>query len=159
EGILTAMFRNELKVTAFVLIALLAAAGFGAGILAQQAPADRQPNSPRVATVGRNASAPRSETYRLPGVITLAPDTLSVVSAPIACRVDKVLVDLGSAVKKGDPVLEVFSTNLAAAKNDYETAISQHARDKKTLDYKAPLAESNTLPRKELIEDQNDEAK
>src|SRR5262249_48656024 len=54
---------------------------------------------------------------------------------------------------------EVFSTNLAAAKNDYETAVSQHARDKKTLDYKAPLAESNTLPRKELIEVQNDEAK
>jgi cobalt-zinc-cadmium efflux system membrane fusion protein len=62
-------------------------------------------------------------------------------------------------VKKGDPLLEIFSPEVAAAKHNYETAISQHARDKKVLDYKAPLAETNAIPRKDLIEAQNDEAK
>ena len=40
----------------------------------------------------------------------------------------------------------MFSADLAVAKNDYETAVSQHARDKKVLDYKAPLAETNAIP-------------
>ena len=62
-------------------------------------------------------------------------------------------------VKKGDPLLEVFSTDLAEAKSDYETARSQWNRDKKVLDYKAPLAKSETIARKELIEIENDEAK
>jgi cobalt-zinc-cadmium efflux system membrane fusion protein len=73
------------------------------------------------------------------------------------CRVDKVLVDLGSTVKKGDPLLELFSTDLAAAKSDYEVACSQWAHDKKVYDYKAPLAKENTLAKKELIEVENDE--
>ena len=73
------------------------------------------------------------------------------------CRVDKVLVDLGSVVKKGEPLLELFSTDLAAAKSDYEVASSQWAHDKKVYDYKAPLAKTDTLARKELIEVENDE--
>ena len=47
-------------------------------------------------------------------------------------------------VKKGDPLLEVFSTDLAEAKSNYEMARSQWNRDKKVLDYKAPLAKSET---------------
>src|SRR5207248_1808153 len=43
-------------------------------------------------------------------------------------------------------------------KSQYEMASSQWARDKKVLDYKKPLAESDTLPRKDLIEIVNDEA-
>jgi len=96
---------------------------------------------------------------RLSGSTDYDPATLTVVRAQFDSRVDNVLVDLGSVVKPGDPLLELFSTDLAVAKNDYETAVSQHARDKKVLDYKAPLAETNAIPRKDLIEAQNDEAK
>ena len=96
---------------------------------------------------------------RLSGITDYDPATLTVVRSQFDSRVDKVLVDLGSVVKPGDPLLELFSTDLAVAKNDYETAVSQHARDKKVLDYKAPLAETNSIPRKDLIEAQNDEAK
>ena len=96
---------------------------------------------------------------RLSGITDYDPATLTVVRSQFDCRVDKVLVDLGSVVKVGDPLLELFSTDLAVAKNDYETAVSQHARDKKVLDYKSPLAETNAIPRKDLIEAQNDEAK
>jgi len=96
---------------------------------------------------------------RLFGSTDYDPVTLTIARAQFDSRVDKVLVDLGSKVGVGDPLIQLFSNDLAAAKNDYETAISQHARDKKVLDYKAPLAETNSIARKELIEAQNDEAK
>ncbi len=101
----------------------------------------------------------RPTLLRLSGITDYDPATLTVVRSQFDSRVDKVLVDLGSVVKPGDPLLELFSTDLAVAKNDYETAVSQHARDKKVLEYKAPLAETNAIPRKDLIEAQNDEAK
>jgi cobalt-zinc-cadmium efflux system membrane fusion protein len=96
---------------------------------------------------------------RLPGVTDYDPATLTIVRSQFDCRVDRVLVDQGAVVKKGDPLLEVFSTDLAEAKSNYEMARSQWTRDKRVLEYKAPLAKSETLPRKELIEIENDEAK
>lgn len=96
---------------------------------------------------------------RLTGATDYDPATLTIVRSQFDSRVDKVLVDLGSVVKAGDPLLELFSTDLAVAKNDYETAVSQYARDKKVLDYKSPLAATNAIPRKDLIEAENDEAK
>ncbi len=95
---------------------------------------------------------------KLAGMTAYDPATLTVVRTQFDSRVDKVLIDLGSVVKRGDPLLELFSNSLAEAKSTFETASNQHARDKKVLDYKRPLAESNTLPRKELIEIENDEA-
>jgi membrane fusion protein, heavy metal efflux system len=92
------------------------------------------------------------------GITDYDPATVTLVRTQFDSRVDKVLVDYGSTVKKGDPLLELFSADLAAAKSDYEAAISQWVRDKKVLDYKTPLAKNDTLPRKELIEVENDEA-
>lgn len=96
---------------------------------------------------------------RLSGTTDYDPAKLTTVRTQFDSRVEDVLVDLGSVVKVGTPLLELFSTDLAVAKNDYETALSQHVRDKKVLEYKAPLAETNAIPRKDLIEAQNDEAK
>ena len=96
---------------------------------------------------------------RLTGTTDYDPAKLTTVRTQFDSRVDNVLVDLGSVVQVGTPLLELFSADLAVAKNEYETAISQHARDKKVLDNKSPLAETNSIPRKDLIEAQNDEAK
>ncbi len=95
---------------------------------------------------------------RLFGTTEYDPATVTIVRTQFDSRVDKVLVDLGTVVKIGDPLLELFSTDLAEAKSNYEAAVSQWERDKKVLDYKTPLAKSDTLPRKELIEIENDEA-
>jgi cobalt-zinc-cadmium efflux system membrane fusion protein len=92
------------------------------------------------------------------GITEYDPATVTLVRTQFDSRVDKVLVDLGSTVKKGDALLELFSTDLASAKSDYEAATSQWTHDKKVLDYKTPLARDNTLPKKELIEIENDEA-
>ena len=92
------------------------------------------------------------------GVTDYVPATVTIVRTQFDnCRVNKVLVDLGSIVKKGDPLIDLFSTDLAAAKSDYEVACSQYKHDKKVYDYKTPLAKNDTLPKKELIEVENDE--
>jgi cobalt-zinc-cadmium efflux system membrane fusion protein len=95
---------------------------------------------------------------RLAGSTDYDPATLTVVRTMFDSRVDKVLVDLGTVVKKGDPLFQLYSNSLAEAKSAYETAFSQWTRDKKVLDYKVPLAKEGSLPRKELIEVENDEA-
>ena len=96
---------------------------------------------------------------RLNGTTDYDQAKLTAVRAQFYSRVENVLVDLGSVVQVGTPLLDLFSADLAVAKNDYETAVSQHVRDKKVLDYKAPLAPTNAIARKDLIEAQNDEAK
>jgi membrane fusion protein, heavy metal efflux system len=95
---------------------------------------------------------------RLTGMTDYDPAKVTIVRTQFDSRVDRVLVDLGSTVKKDDPLLELFSTDLAEAKSNYEVAISQWTHDKEVLDYKTPLALANALPRKELIEVKNDEA-
>src|SRR5262249_55060310 len=54
--------------------------------------------------------------------------------APFECRVERVMVALGSRVKKGDPLLEVFSSELAEAKSNFQEAMSQWTRARALLD-------------------------
>jgi cobalt-zinc-cadmium efflux system membrane fusion protein len=96
---------------------------------------------------------------KLFGTTEYDPSKVTVIRTQFDSRVDQVLVDLGSIVKDGTPLLELFSTDLAEAKSNYEAAISQWVHDKEVLDYKTPLALKDALPRKELIEVKNDEAK
>jgi cobalt-zinc-cadmium efflux system membrane fusion protein len=95
---------------------------------------------------------------RLSGRTDYDPATVTIVRTQFDSRVDKVLVDLGATVKVGQPLLELFSNDLAEAKSNYEVASSQWAHDKSVLDYKSPLAKEDVLPRKDLIEVVNDEA-
>jgi cobalt-zinc-cadmium efflux system membrane fusion protein len=119
--------------------------------------------SDQIEAIGLKTVPVREQTepiiLRLAGVTDYDPATLSVVRSQLDCRVDKVLVDQGSVVKKGDPLLEVFSNDLADGKSNYETTRSQWIRDKRVFDYKSPLAKSGSLPAKELIEIENDLAK
>jgi cobalt-zinc-cadmium efflux system membrane fusion protein len=94
---------------------------------------------------------------KLAGATDYDPATLTIVRSPFDSRVDKVLVDQGSLVKQGDPLVELFSAELAQTKSDYDVARTQWDHDKKVLDLRAPLIEKETLPRKELIEIQNNE--
>ncbi|SIO31671.1 membrane fusion protein, cobalt-zinc-cadmium efflux system [Singulisphaera sp. GP187] len=95
---------------------------------------------------------------KLAGTTDYDPSTLTIVRAQFDSRADKVLVNLDDTVKKGDPLIELFSTDLAEAKSVYEAAVSQWTHDKRVLEYKTPLAKATTLPMKELIEIENDEA-
>jgi membrane fusion protein, heavy metal efflux system len=112
--------------------------------------------------IGLKAVAVKPQTeptvLKLFGLTDYDPATVTVVRTQFDSRVDQVLVDYGSIVKDGTPLLELFSTDLAEAKSNYEAATSQWVHDKEVLDYKTPLALKDELPRKELIEVKNDEA-
>lgn len=95
---------------------------------------------------------------RLFGNTDYDPAYVTVVRTQFDSRVDKVLVDYGTIVKVDDPLLQLFSTDLAEAKSNYEASVSQWARDKEVLDYKSDLARTKNLAGKELIEAKNDEA-
>jgi cobalt-zinc-cadmium efflux system membrane fusion protein len=115
-----------------------------------------------IEAIGLETAAVRSQTeptiLSLFGTTDYDPATVTIVRLQFDSRVDRVLVDLGSVIKKDQPLLELFSTDLAAAKSDYEVTISQWKHDKKVYDYKMPLAKANTLAGKEAIEVENDEA-
>ena len=149
------MLFDKLKMAAVVLSGLFLL-GFGALVAAQQVAGKGATGRPRDTAIAERNDSP--STLRLVGTTEYDPATVTVVRTPFDSRVDKVLVDLGSTVKTGDPLLELFSTDLAEAKSNYEAATSQWVHDKKVLDYKTPLAMANMLPRKELIEVENDEA-
>ena len=95
---------------------------------------------------------------KLIGTTNYDPAKVTVVRTQFDSRVDSVLVEFGKPVEQGTPLLELFSTDLAEAKSNYEAAISQWARDKKVLEYKTPLVIGNNIAQKELIEAENDEA-
>src|SRR5262249_41827470 len=119
-------------------------------------------NADQIKAIGLEVARVQHQTeptkLRLYGTTDYDPATLTIVRVQFGSRVDQVLVDLGSTVKTGDPLLELYSADLAAAKSDYEAASAQWQRDKKVYDYKYPLAKNDTLPRKDLIEIENDEA-
>jgi RNA polymerase sigma factor (sigma-70 family) len=158
EGILKMMWIDRLRLTAITVIALIAAAGLGASIIAQQV--GEKGRAPVEAGAPAQASDKSGalQVLQVSAVTDFDPNTLTIVRSQFDSRVDKVLVDLGSAVKKGDPLCELFSAELATAKAQYEGARDQHDRDLKTLNFRAPLVKAGSLPRKELIDIENSEA-
>ncbi len=53
------------------------------------------------------------------------PNTLSKIRPRFDTLVEKVRVERGQKVTIGAPLVDLFSTELAAAKNDYQTAFVQ----------------------------------
>jgi RND family efflux transporter MFP subunit len=155
QGVMQSMLFDKLKVVAVGLSGLFLL-GFG-GLIAGQQVKENGPTPPsRDRATAEKPDSP--STLRFVGTTDYDPARVTVVHAPFDSRVDVVLVDLGSTVKKGGPLLEIFSADLAEAKSNYETATSQWAHDKNVLEYKTPLAQANTLPTKELMDARNKEA-
>jgi RNA polymerase sigma factor (sigma-70 family) len=156
QGVIQSMLFDKLKMAAVVLPGLFLL-GIGALVAKEQATGNGAADRPRDAAIAERDDSP--STLRLSGTTDYDPATVTVVRAPFDCRLENIFVDLGSTVKNGDPLLEVFSTDLAEAKGNYELATNQWLRDKEMLDHKSPLAKNDTLPGKALIEAKNDEAR
>jgi membrane fusion protein, heavy metal efflux system len=65
----------------------------------------------------------------LPGRTAYDPNSLNKIRPRFDTLVEKVHAELGQKVKKGDPLVDLFSTDLAAAKNDFQTAYVQWQHD------------------------------
>jgi RNA polymerase sigma factor (sigma-70 family) len=146
EGVMKSMLFEKLKIAAVVLSGLFVL-GLGCVVAAQQGTGKPPPG--RVIPAAPNTEDARS-ILRLFGTTDFVPDFTVKVRAPFDCRVDRVFVDFGTQVRKGDALLELFSPDLAEAKNSYLVAKSQWEHDKKVL------GQGNVLE-KVLIERQSDE--
>lgn len=155
RGVMQAMLFEKLKAVAVALSGLFLL-GFGALVAGQQA--KEKGTSPPIRDRAITEKPHSPSTLRFVGATDYDPAKVTVVHAPFDSRVDAVLVDLGSSVKAGDALLELFSTELAEAKSDFETATSQWTQDNDALDYKTQLAQATNLAKKKLIEAQNKEA-
>jgi cobalt-zinc-cadmium efflux system membrane fusion protein len=93
------------------------------------------------------------------GTTAYDPATLTKVRSRFNCLVNKVYVSIGSVVKKGEPLLDLFSTDLAEAKSLFEERQAQWRHDKAQLDRIRPLFEQKAISEREFFDAQNDEQK
>lgn len=86
-------------------------------------------------------------------------ETLTKVRPMFKGRVDKVHVAVGDAVKKGDPLIDLYSKDLAEAKSAYDIEQMQWKYDKRLLDTRAPLLASKAISQQLFEETKNNEMK
>jgi cobalt-zinc-cadmium efflux system membrane fusion protein len=151
------MFFTQLRWSALVLFCL-AAVGLGGLAVAQRAVESPEPVRHQPPADTGNEARPEKR-LNLAGTTGFNPDTTTRIRPRFECRVDKVLVELGSMVKKGDPLLELFSTELAAAKNNYEVATRQWRRDKEFLDTRSSPSQRGLFSKVALMDVENEELK
>jgi membrane fusion protein, heavy metal efflux system len=87
------------------------------------------------------------------------PNTLSKIRPRFDTLVERVRAELGQKVKKGDPLVDLFSTDLAAAKNDFQTAYVQLQHDLRLLKMREKLYAEKAISQQVLVDSQNDESK
>ena len=155
EGVIKSMLMHKLKTVALVL-AGLSLLGSGAMVGAQQrtrrnADAEHQP-----AAIDRKDD---SGTLQLPGRTAYSPDRLIRIRPRFDCLVERVLVEVGQMVKKGDPLVELFSTDLSAAKNDFQTAYVQWQHDLTLRELREELYLKNAISKQLLTDTRNEENK
>ena len=96
----------------------------------------------------------------LPGRTAYDPNSLNKIRPRFDTLVEKVHVELGQKVKKGQPLLDLFSTDLAAAKNDFQTAYVQWQHDLTLRTLREELYQDGGHLRSKLLTDtRNDENK
>jgi cobalt-zinc-cadmium efflux system membrane fusion protein len=95
----------------------------------------------------------------LPGHTAYDPNSLSKIRPRFDSLVERVHAELGQKVKKGDPLVDLYSTDLAAAKNDFQTAYVQWQHDLTLRKLREKLFTSNTISEQLLVDTRNDENK
>jgi cobalt-zinc-cadmium efflux system membrane fusion protein len=95
----------------------------------------------------------------LPGRTAYDPNSLNKIRPRFDTLVEKVLVELGQKVTKGQPLLDLFSTDLAAAKNDFQTAYVQWQHDLTLRVLREELFKTKAISQQLLTDTRNDENK
>jgi len=95
----------------------------------------------------------------LPGRTAYDPNSLNKIRPRFDTLVEKVHVELGQKVVKGQPLLDLFSTDLAAAKNDFQTTYVQWQHDLTLRTHREALFKDKAIAEQLLIDTRNDENK
>jgi cobalt-zinc-cadmium efflux system membrane fusion protein len=93
------------------------------------------------------------------GATAYNPNTLTPVRSRFQCLVSKVYVQVGDVVHKGDPIVDLFSTDLAQAKSTYEVGLAQWTHDSAQLARLEPLYKQKAISEKDYFDAYNDEQK
>jgi RNA polymerase sigma factor (sigma-70 family) len=83
----------------------------------------------------------------------------STVRPRFECVVERIHVNVGQVVKKGDALVQVFSVDLAKAKIDYLTAEVESKRSQRMLAVRRKLKAENAISMQLWVDSQNDAAK
>ncbi len=156
QGVMKSMLFGKLKIAAVVLSGLFVI-GLGGLVAAQQATGKDAPGQRRDQVIAAGNGSPAM--LQVVGRTDFNPDSIVKIRPRFDTLVEKVLVELGQRVKKGDPLVELNSTDLAAAKNDFQTANVQWVHDHRMYEVKSRLATENAISQEALFASRNDETK
>jgi len=95
----------------------------------------------------------------LTGRTAYDPDTLTKIRPRFDTLVEKVHASLGQTVKKGEPLVELHSTELAAAKSDFQGKYVQWQHDLKLLNLRQDLVKTGAISKQLWVDTINDEEK
>ena len=87
------------------------------------------------------------------------PSVSHVIRPRLECLLEKIYVRTGQAVKKGDPLLDLFSTELAKAKNEYLARKIQWENDRRNLELRQKLVNTGAISNQVWVDTQNQESK
>jgi RNA polymerase sigma factor (sigma-70 family) len=147
----------SIKGTAGVIILALAAfgaAGVGRGSADRTGEAQQDPKAAPQAAV-----PPAPKAIELEARTTYDPDRLSRVRLRFDARVEKCFVAVGHSVNKGDPLVDLYSSKLAADKSVFRTKCVQWWHDKKLYDLREKLFQTGAIARQLWEETENNEQK
>ncbi len=107
------------------------------------------------------AVQPQTEPIKLdlPGRTDYDPTTLTKIRPRFDTLVEKARADLGQKVQKGTPLVDLFSIELASAKNDFQTKYVQWKHDLTLLTLREKLYKQQAISEQLLVDTQNDERK
>jgi cobalt-zinc-cadmium efflux system membrane fusion protein len=178
------MFLESVKTAAFVLTAAGALGlGLGAGAFLRHGQADESPRDTaaeakatpasqaepgdheRIVALEKRLAELERQVAALSGGARPAsaprydPNRVTKVRPRFDARVDRVFVGAGEKVKKGDPLVELYSTDLAQAKTDLQTKFVQWRHDRKLYELREKLVETGAISQQLWVDSQNDERK
>ena len=119
--------------------------------------AERESSGFRILTVTKQTEPIKLE---IPGRTDYDQTTLTKIRPRFDnTLIEKVYVEVGQAVKKGDPLYEMKSSGLTQAKADCQTKYVQWDHDRKYRDSREPLVKAGNVTQKDWTDTVNDEKK
>ncbi len=86
-------------------------------------------------------------------------NTITKIRPRFDTRVERVFASIGQKIKKGDPLVELYSTDLAKAKSDFQVKYVQWRQDQNLKDLRQKLFEQKAIAEQLWVDTQNDELK
>jgi RNA polymerase sigma factor (sigma-70 family) len=99
----------------------------------------------------------RSDEPRPDPFAQVDPDSIRRIRPRYECLVERIAVKVGQTVRPGDPLAELFSADLAAAKNEFLAKTVQWNHDKRLYDLRQKLVATGAISQQLWIDTENEE--